>query len=358
MIVHNAYHTSFSSPMYDLFPALQMWINMKPYTSQVHNRKATPYAMVVSDKNGQIDQKRNSILLKPGYKISVKVFPRLFETTSDFDGLTINQRECKLAHETKGFSLLKEYTQEGCEFECAVQKAVSVCKCLPWHYSNDFTKWPICEMFGGYCFDLIISDDAEYKKCKTQCLRNCKETVYMVLPGYVPLDVEPMCNMESLYYQHFQKSFKKHFSFHSYKTLVEGGSIPDLLTSFNNGSLCEHYVRDYVAFVSIDSPTTIIATGKDRRIFFIDQLGTVGGIGGLFLGMSVITFLELPMLLFSLINYCRIYFVDIFKHPNGKNNSDEPKKIQKERNNIKMQKLEYSVDVSNPCNSSQFLNIN
>ena len=45
--------------------------------------------------------------------------------------------------------------------------------------------------------------------------------------------------------------------------------------SFANGTLCQEYVESYVAYVSVESPTSAgILTNKDKRIFFYDGLST------------------------------------------------------------------------------------
>ena len=271
---------------------------MKPFTRQLYNPTATKYNIGISTKRGLIDQQRNSIAIQPGHIVLVNVLPRLFTTTADFNDLKRNQRKCKLPHETEGFQFLKEYSRSGCEFECAVQKAISLCKCLPWYYPNDFTEWPICEMFSGYCFDMIMSDNTYYKQCIGQCMRDCEETAFMVIPSSVPLDLDHLCYFKGFLMQHFEKNFNKHFAFKRYQILVDGsGSISDLVTSFTNGSLCKDYVKNYVSFVRVESPISkILLTKKDRRIYFYDQLGTFGGTFGLFMGGSVICMFELCFL--------------------------------------------------------------
>ena len=129
----------------------------------------------------------------------------------------------------------------------------------------------MCEMFGGYCFESIMSDDTYYKKCPAECLADCQETAYTVLPSSVPIDLESVCKKGGFYYQYFEQNFNKHFAFYSYKVLVEGGgSIPDLMTSFTNGSMCKDYVKDYIVFVSVQSPSTnIIHTHENIAKLFL-----------------------------------------------------------------------------------------
>ena len=195
---------------------------------------------------------------------------------------------------------LNQYSRKGCEIECAARKAISICKCLPWYYPNDYDKWPMCDMFGAYCFELIMGDDAYYKKCSGQCIADCKETEFILFSSRTPLDLNTVCGFGNFHQKHFQDNFKKHFAFLNYRTLIENGSIPDLATSLANDSLCKSYVQNYVAFVSVQGGMTrIILTHRERRIFFYDQLGIIGGTMGLFVGMSFMSMFETGFLVFS-----------------------------------------------------------
>ena len=324
-----------------------MWMNLKPYTAQSHNAMATKYTIGISDKKNFIDQQRDMIYLKPGHHLMIKVMPRLVRTTTDFNELQRSQRNCKLSKETEGFSFLKQYSRKGCEFECAVKVAIPICKCIPWYYPNDFDEWPICNMFGGHCFEIMMEDSKYYQKCKKQCISDCHETTYMVIWSTFELELDSTCNGRGFHNYHFKQTLRKHFAFHNYKTLVEGGSIPELSQSYNNGSLCREYVKNYGAFVSVEGGhTRIIATNRDRRIFFYDQLGTFGGTLGLFFGMSVISFFEVAFLILSLtkalINTFRVGPQKIKRFFGYSEKKDYPSLLVQ----IKMDTLEYSLKVS------------
>ena len=324
-----------------------MWMNLKPYTAQSHNAMATKYTIGISDKKNFIDQQRDMIYLKPGHHLMIKVMPRLVRTTTDFNELQRSQRNCKLSKETEGFSFLKQYSRKGCEFECAVKVAIPICKCIPWYYPNDFDEWPICNMFGGHCFEIMMEDSKYYQKCKKQCISDCHETTYMVIWSTFELELDSTCNGRGFHNYHFKQTLQKHFAFHNYKTLVEGGSIPELSQSYNNGSLCREYVKNYGAFVSVEGGhTRIIATNRDRRIFFYDQLGTFGGTLGLFFGMSVISFFEVAFLILSLtkalINTFMVGPQKIKRFFGYSEKKDYPSLLVQ----IKMDTLEYSLKVS------------
>ena len=148
---------------------------MKPYYSLSASETINiPYNIKISNKYNAIDQKREEIELKPGHHLILRVIPKIVDTNKDFELFDINTRKCKLPFETDGLNFIQNYTRVGCELECAVKHAMSVCKCLPWYYPNNFTKIPICEMFGANCFDKILSDERYYKKCNETCLEDCK----------------------------------------------------------------------------------------------------------------------------------------------------------------------------------------
>ena len=160
---------------------------MKPYSNQLFGPTYLPYTVGVSGRKDFIPQKISFQKLRPGYHTTIHVIPKILETTLDFDDLELDQRECKLPHETAGFQLFKEYSQKGCEFECATRKATSFCKCLPWQYPNNFTSLPMCDMFGSHCFDRITSDQSFYKACPNWCKVECQEIALTTWPTIFPL---------------------------------------------------------------------------------------------------------------------------------------------------------------------------
>ena len=196
--------------------------------------------------------------------------PRLVTTSIEFDGLKLNhQRKCKLTHETEGFMFLNQYSRKGCELECAAKTAISICKCIPWFYPNDYNNWPMCDMFGAYCFELIMGDDAYYKKCPSQCLTDCKETEFILFFSSTPLDLNSVCGFGNFHQEHFKHDFKKHFAFLNYQTLIKNGSIPDLATSLSNDSLCKKYVENYVAFVSVQGAKSLYISRTESNFYRI-----------------------------------------------------------------------------------------
>ena len=285
---------------------LQLVINMRQYVSLPYNAAHLAYTLGISTQKNLIDQKRNIINILPGFVTVVKVIPQLINTTDSFDAMAISTRNCKLPSENEGFKLLKSYTKVGCEFECAVQRAVSVCKCMPWFYTDTIKNTPICDSFSGYCFEHFISNESNYKKCNDDCMEDCSGIPMTVVSSYVPINTIDVCKEGSFFKKQLIHSFKQHFAFENYKTLITGdGQIPDLQASLANGSLCYQFTEKFVAMITVESPTsTVTKSAREPRVTFIDQLGTVGGTLGLFTGMSILSIFELFFFLITFFKSC------------------------------------------------------
>ena len=287
---------------------------MRPYVSLPFNAAHLAYTLGISTKANMIDQKRNLIDILPGFKTVVKVIPQLINTTASFDGMAVSTRNCKLSTENEEFNLLNSYTKVGCEFECAVKRAVSVCKCMPWFYTNPFESKPICNGFSGYCFEHIISDESNYKKCGDLCKEDCRGIPMTVVTTYVPINAVDLCKEGSFFKKHLIHSFRQHFAFKNYETLVTGdGQIPDLQASMANGSLCYQFVEKFIAMVNVESPTSSVAkSAREPRVTFMDQLGTIGGTLGLFTGMSLLSMIEIVFFLHAFLkSFSKIEIKDL-----------------------------------------------
>ena len=278
-----------------------MVINLKPYISLPFNSESLEYTIGISTNRSLIDQKRNVIRILPGYQTVVKVIPQLVGTSLKFNEMDVSSRKCKLPHETEGLKLITDYTRIGCEFECAVSKTISLCKCMPWYYPNNYTDTPVCDAYGGHCFEEILSEETNYKECPEQCIEDCEGIPMTVVTTYIPINPKDICKEGNFIHQQLIQSSRQHFAFENYKALVTGGgTIPDLQSSLTNGSLCFQFIEKFVAIVSVESPTnTITKSARDVRVTFIDQLGTIGGTLGLFTGMSILSMVEIAFFAFT-----------------------------------------------------------
>ena len=127
-----------------------------------------------------------------------------------------------------------------------------------------------------------------------------------VVTTYVPINAVDLCKEGSFFKKHLIRSFRQHFAFRNYETLVTGdGQIPNLQASMTNGSLCYQFVEKFIAMVSVESPTSTVAkSAREPRVTFMDQLGTIGGTLGLFTGMSLLSMIEILFFLYAFLKSC------------------------------------------------------
>ena len=112
----------------------------------------------------------------------------------------------------------------------------------------------------------IMSNEVYYKSCKSECLADCQEISLSVWQSTVPLNVEDLCKPGTYHDKFFEKNFQKIFAFEQYRIMVQEQYIPDLATSFANGSLCLEYVRKYVSLVTVESPTENVAKSQLEKV--------------------------------------------------------------------------------------------
>ena len=171
-----------------------MLLLMKPHISMPYSNPSSQYSLGISTSNNVIDQKINVLNIVPGLQTTISVTPQIIETSEGFDGLNPISRKCRLPQENFGLSLLKDYSRTACEHECAFKKAVSLCRCMPWYYKNESSSVPACEMFGGYCFDKIMSTRESYKGCPSFCLDDCGGVQLSWEKNFRPINLETICN--------------------------------------------------------------------------------------------------------------------------------------------------------------------
>ena len=338
-----------------------MVINTKPYVSLPDNLKIGTYTLGVTSKLNTIDQRRNTLDILPGYYTTLTVIPQSLGVTEQFKELDVLSRGCKLVHEVDILNLTTQYTKTVCEFECATQAAIYKCGCLPWYISNNFTRTPICDPYGGYCFEETMSNEANYKKCPDQCLEDCSGVPLTLIKSYLPINTDDVCRRGSFLDTHFIHASSQHFAFENYKALISGeGTIPDLGASLENGSLCRSYVAEYIAIVTVESPTnTVTKSARETRVTFIDQLGTIGGTLGLFTGISILSMIEIVFFLFTLL---RSFFLireddilpaDKTKKPRVCQKQDDESNLEKTQNMENHAECTYKIKVLREIIESQ-----
>lgn len=284
-----------SSNLIHTFLGLNLIVNMKPLVKiEGTGKRLIHYNVKISTKTNILDQKRGAIELKPGYHVSIRVTPKVIDASEDFVAFDVDTRNCKLPYETDELKFLQNYTKDGCELECALNKSLSVCKCLPWYLPNNFNEASMCDMFGAKCVDTIISDQRNYKNCKEQCLEDCKITSYAAIPSYVPIDPEQTC-AEPIFKAFFGKMFENNPYEMNFERMTMGKwkDWDDQFIDERAMDLCQDYVSKYISIVTVETPVNSVVKAKRvARITFNDKLAAIGGTLGLFSGISILSMVE------------------------------------------------------------------
>ena len=269
---------------------------MKPLVNiEDTNKPFIPYNVKISTKINILDQRRGIIELKPGYHVTIRVTPKVIDTSEDFERFDVHTRKCKLSYETDVLKFFQNYTKVGCELECALNKSLSICKCLPWYLPNNFNEASMCDMFGATCIDKILSNARYYKKCKDQCLEDCKSTTHAAIPSYVPIDPKQTCGQPI-----FKAIFTKLYKHHKYEMEFEHMTMGKWKNwnvqraDERSMNLCLEYVSKYISILTVETPVdSVIKAKRVQRSTFNDQLAVVGGTLGLFSGISVLSMVEI-----------------------------------------------------------------
>ena len=137
---------------------------------QIHEGKSLPQILygVVQDKD------QRSMSLKPGYEYVIEMYPYGQISTNDFKDMSMEKRGCRLPHETIEGATHPIYTKDNCLYDCHVQQAYKMCRCVPWDFVNKFEESMECDVFGRTCFFNVMENvthslDESCSHCMEEC---------------------------------------------------------------------------------------------------------------------------------------------------------------------------------------------
>ena len=159
------------------------------------------------------------IKLRGGQSYHIRIVPTLHTTTSDFDNLSEEDRQCRLSLEMPEKSLFRNYSMKSCIYECILKAAVSLTikctytlstvfsekqtNCTPWDYPLPQGKdsASLCTSYYNSTkhfnslqgFNNIMQDSTVSKRCTQECLPNCKEITYDYRMSSIDIEAKKMC---------------------------------------------------------------------------------------------------------------------------------------------------------------------
>ena len=195
------------------------------------------------------------------------------ETTSNFDSMNYQDRNCNLPNEKGNLRYMKRYTKSACEYECALEKAAKRCFCIPWNLPRvSLDDPPFCDMLGNLCFSEVMKSDSTFEDCN--CPNDCKLTTLNIFESSKQIyNFEQHCDTKLMFYfTQFIKNYNKHLFGLLYNHIVNGGPDP-----FVPEMVCQYLFQNHITIVKVELTTKrIMRSVRDKRFSFENQLSNLG----------------------------------------------------------------------------------
>ena len=210
-----------------------------------------------------------NILARHQYKISLDT--TITNITKNFADLSDKQRSCKLnRNRVDPF-----YIDVNCRMDKCLDLAEKFCECTPWYVLDSKTTGDICGPEGLKCFsDQMenLTDHSWIESCPPECISS-------------KLNIES----EAVDLTWLSK--------------IEKASLKATFGGFENFSYfntLEAYGDSKFALIHVNfiNPQVTVIT-KDAKVTFADQLGSIGGTLGMFIGLSFVGILDFLIRLWS-----------------------------------------------------------
>ncbi|KAG5674049.1 hypothetical protein PVAND_004038 [Polypedilum vanderplanki] len=214
----------------------------------------SPYEFPTANEVVEID---------PNLVYRILITPSIIKTDDDLRTLPVSFRKCYFEDE-RDLKFFKIYTQRNCEFECLSEAINKKCNCVPFYFIRS-PKWQVCEYrrmkfcVEKFLFERSIGNATEKFDC--DCLPGCNSITY------------------------------------SYEI-------------FTTQAVHEHNVAEFYAIHFGFEDPEHYALIRYQEFKLVDFLSYVGGILGLFAGISVISFVEIAYFItFRLITDLKRHFL-------------------------------------------------
>ena len=185
-----------------------------------------------------ISDKIYSFRLNKPKKLEFLIIPEIVMVDETFENLDFNYRNCYLDNERK-LKFFKTYSQRNCEIECLSEKLFKSCDCIPFDVIRS-KETKICDLHDYDCIDRV-KNESLYDQFSCNCLEPCSYISY---------------NFELITIKHLNKT--------------DAGTIK---------------------FRFKDNEFT--AMQRVRQFTIFDFLSYIGGLLGLFAGISVLSLFEI-----------------------------------------------------------------
>ncbi|XP_021929644.1 sodium channel protein Nach-like [Zootermopsis nevadensis] len=127
------------------------------------------------------DSSSHFLNLKYGNQLTVSVLSLTIYSTDDVTSLNIYQRKCRFLEESD-LQISPVYSYNLCRMQCRMEQAIRLCGCKP-HFYRTKLKFPVCNLGGMRCLGrykttLISLREDKHKLC--DCLPPCDDVNYVI----------------------------------------------------------------------------------------------------------------------------------------------------------------------------------
>ncbi|XP_061393668.1 pickpocket protein 28-like [Musca vetustissima] len=228
------------------------------------------YKLILHSPDTVPSVSKRFVRIDMGKEVSIAVKPKLMQTSSDIAIYSPQKRQCYFEHE-RPLKFFKIYNADNCELECLTNYTLHKCDCV--RFSMPHTAdMPICNLDAIECYktaeeEMLFNkfkayqDNQDDGKLVTQC--NC-------LPSCTSLEYDMQISKGHL-------DVKK-----TLMALLNMDTWLDIMPDIEL-SLISIYFKN----------NQFIATKRSKLFSFYDLLSNCGGIGGLFIGFSLLSIAEI-----------------------------------------------------------------
>ena len=292
------------------------------------------FVVMVASQNDFPLTFQRGVYIKPGHANLISLSAIKIDADESIRNIEPKNRNCFFPDETERIKFHRQYSQANCLLECSLLHAQNELKnvtsslqsCTPWFFpSDDVQRYQFCSPFDIKKILEKIEYDIPPKVCE-YCLPDCKQVIYQQSVTTAPFrkcteknfGMSPLCNVDpstnlmkpQIWGNQVLKQLNNSNLNHSYilssTRKVSASYYTDIFTNID---------REYDAFdndiaelsVVFDRPTVLLYTTKPSRTW-IDFISAVGGNGGLFIGFSIVTILEVVWL------FCQMFLMYLQVH--------------------------------------------
>ena len=225
----------------------------------------------------------NAIRFKPidimpqwNNKIGIKATS--VETTDDFEKMSEEKKKCQ--------SNQQYNSRHTCILSQSIEFSSQKCDCLPWYIleTKMYENWnrTVCKQTSAICFEQNFGDYVNGQEVKEICKADCSFTKYAV-----NIEKEQMDTYfeNSTFYAKFGDKWLNYISNGNPQALA-------MAKAYESDPDFKMLTATSLVQINFEDPEVTVIT-KDAKVTFADQLGSIGGTFGIFLGLSFLGLFEM-----------------------------------------------------------------